>query len=175
MSNLGVSHMNRRALGWLLACLFIVVALWTALRYMETRHWLSRLPPQLGVEKVVYAETDSWGFGPGGNESGVVVYELPSHVSGANPSALAPELRWETTPLQGHREWFEGEGASRTDTGPLLNNYLNQYGFGIPIKREVVSEIDRAVSVPGSWYAYTRNGVILLMPLINRVAYIYAG
>ncbi len=77
--------------------------------------------------------------------------------------------------MQGHREWFEGEGVSRTEAGPLLYNYLNQYGFGIPIKREVVSEIDRAVSAPGSWYAYTRNGVILLMPLTNHVAYIYAG
>jgi len=127
------------------------------------------------VEKVLYAKTKSLGFGPGGNESGVVLYELPSHVSGANPSILAPELRWETTPLQGHREWFEGEGASRTEAGPLLYNYLNQYGFGILVKPEVVSEIDRAVSAPGSWYAYTRNGVILLMPLANRVAYVYAG
>lgn len=158
-----------------MACIFVAVALWVALRSTETRHWLSRLPPGLGVEKVLYTENESWGFGPGGNESGVVLYELPSHVSDANPSVLAPELHWEKTPLQGHREWFEGEGASRTEAGPLLNNYLNQYGFGIPVKPEVMSEINRSVSAPGSWYAYTRNGVILLMPLTNRVAYVYAG
>ena len=173
--NSDVSLMNRRTLRWLLACFSIAVALWAALRFMETQHWLSRLPTRLGVERVLYAETDSWGFGPGGNESGVILYELPSNVSGANPSDLAPELRWETTPLQGHREWFEGEGASRTKAGPLLYNYLNRYGFGITVKTEVESEIDHAVSAPGSWYAYTRSGVIVLMPLINRVAYVYAG
>lgn len=156
-------------------CLFFAVGLWAALRSIETRHWLLKLPPQLRVEKILYTETKSWGFGPGGNETGVVLYELPSHLSGKNPSVLAPQLRWEKTPLQGHREWFEGEGASRTEAGPLLYNYLNQYGFGIPLKTEAAREIDRAVSAPGSWYAYTRNGVILLMPLINRVAFVYAG
>lgn len=172
---LNVKHMNRRTLSWLLPCLFFAVALWAALRSIESRHWLLRLPQQLGVEKILYTETNSWGFGPGGNETGVVLYELPSHVSDKTPSVLAPQLRWEKTPLQGHREWIEGEGASRTEAGPLLNNYLNQYGFSIPVKPEVVSEIDRSVSAPGSWYAYTRNGVILVMPLISRVAYVYAG
>lgn len=167
--------MNRRTLGWLLACLLVAITLWSAHRYMEKRYWLSRLPSQLGIGKVIYAESDSWGFGPGGNESGVVLYELPSHVFSVNPSVLAPELHWESTPLLGHREWFKGEGESPTEARPLLNSYLNQYGFGIPVKREIMSEIDRAISEPGSWYAYTRNAVILLMPLNNRLAYIYAG
>ncbi|HLO61693.1 MAG TPA: hypothetical protein VK165_01880 [Azonexus sp.] len=167
--------MNRRTLSWLLPCLFFAVGLWAALLSIEKRHWLLKLPPQLGVEKVLYAKTKSLGFGPGANETGVVLYELPAHVSDKNPSVLAPQLRWEKTPLQGHREWFEGEGASRTKAGPLLYNFLNHYGFEIVVEPEVVGEIDRAVSTPGSWYAYTRDGVILLMPLINRLAYIYAG
>lgn len=52
--------------------------------------------------------------------------------------------------MQGHREWFEGE-ERHTEAGPLLYNYLNQYsGFGILVKPEVVSEIDRATPAPGT-------------------------
>ncbi|WP_159875571.1 hypothetical protein [Aquitalea denitrificans] len=167
-------HMNRRMLGCLLSCLLLCVALSAAVWFLGTPNRLFLLPPQLEVQKALYTETNSWGFGPGGNETGVILYELPSHMTHKNPSVLIPELTWEATPLQGHREWFEGEGASRTEPGPLLDNYLNRYGFGIPIKAEVVSEINRAVSAQGSWYAYTGHGIIVLMPLINRVAFVYA-
>lgn len=168
-------HIKRRALGCLLSCLLLCVAFSAAVWCLGAPNRLSLLPPQLEVQKVLYTETNSWGFGPGGNETGVILYELPSHMSHKNPSDLVPELTWEATPLHGHREWFEGEGASRTKPGPLLDNYLNQYGFGIPIKAEVASVINRAVSAQGSWYAYSERGIIVLIPLINRVAFIYAG
>lgn len=166
--------MNRQTRACLLSCLLLCIALIAAVWVLAAPNHLSLLPPQLGVQKVLYAETDSWGFGPGGNETGVVLYELPPHLAHKNPNSLLPELEWEATPLQGHREWFEGEGASQTVAGPLLENYLNQYGFGIPIKAELARDINQAVSAPGSWYAYTRHGVVVLMPLINRVAFVYA-
>lgn len=167
--------MKRQTLACLLSCLFLCAALIAAVWMFAAPNPLSHLPPQLGVQKVLYAETDSWGFGPGGNETGVVLYALPLHLAGKNPNSLLTDLTWEATPLHGHREWFEGEGASQTVAGPLLENYLNQYGFGIPVKAELASEINHAVSAPGSWYAYTRHGVIVLMPLSHRVAFIYAG
>ena len=109
---------------------------------MERQHWLSIPPPELKVGRILYLETDSWGFGPGGNETGVVLYELPQSVSEVigpevtqwTLQALPGHLSWEATPLRERAEWFHGEGAlPQVDPTPIprLHNYLNRYGFGV--------------------------------------------
>lgn len=163
----------------------VPVLAWKSWKSFEREHWLSLVPPQFEVDSIVYAESEAWGFGPGGNETGVVVYELPTEVSSAvrhgglrHVEALANQLTWKETPLKGHKEWFEGEGAL-PQTGPVriprLYNYLNRYGFGISIEAKYMAEIDKAVSEAGSFYAYSRTGVLIVMPSRTRIAFVYAG
>jgi len=74
--------------------------------------------------------------------------------------------------------WFEGEGAL-PQTGPVLvprlHNYLNQYGFGIPVDPAIMADIDHALIEAGNHYAYTRAGVLLVMPKAKRVVFAFAG
>lgn len=173
------------ALRWFIAvcCLLLVGGIgW---KMFERQHWLSFMPPDLRVTKILYVQTEDWGFGPGGNETGVVLYALPEQVAAQlhgprtlSVGALGMVQDWKPTPLRGHREWIEGEGAL-AQTGPVpvprLYNFLNQYGFGISIDPAVMEGIDRAISEPGNFYAYTRTGVLLVMPAQRRVAFVYAG
>ena len=177
---------RRELISWVVAIAAFSAVAVGGYRLFERQWWLSKMPPNLGVDRVLYSASDSWGFGPGGNETGVALYELPQdvavsiiaggidHVLGVDGSRLT----WNDTPLTGPSEWFEGEGAL-PQTGPVpvprLHNYLNQYGFGIPVDPAVTSLIDRALSEPGNKFAFTRTGVLLVMPKVGRVAYAYAG
>ncbi len=152
----------------------------------RTTALLSVPPAHFEIERVLYAASEAWGFGPGGNETGVILYELPREVADSirtargvvDPPGSGTDLSWKATPLKEPREWIEGEGAL-PQTGPVpmprLHNYLNQYGFGIPVDTEVSSEIDRALSESGNFFAYTRTGVLLVMPRTRRLAFVYAG
>jgi len=169
------------------------VALW---EWVEHEHRLSYIPGALGVTKVLYAHEESWGFGPGGNETGVIAYELPPDV------ALRIELEgkqfleklpvapytgdwrgryetWALTPIDGHKEWLEGELSRYGPPGavirPQLENYLNKYGFGIDVDPAVLRQVNVAVSTPGSLFAYGRIGVIILVPKEQAVFYVYNG
>lgn len=41
------------------------------------RHALSHVPPALGVTTIRFEATEAMGFGPGGSEEGLLVYDLP--------------------------------------------------------------------------------------------------
>lgn len=160
----------------------LLTALWKA---YERQHWLSLVPARFGVGTIVYAKDRSWGFGPGGNETGVVLFELPQATAdaigrsgGAYLASLQDGLHWEPTPLRDRRDWLNCEGSSQwscPSESPHLANYLDQYGFSIPVSPSVTAEIDRALSSTGSFYAYTRTGVLLVIPRTRRVAFVYAG
>ncbi len=138
---------------WLL--LLMPLLLWFGFKVLERQFLLQRLPPELGVNVVLYEASEAWGFGPGGNETGVVLYALPNGVADAisegDLGVLRQQDRWKQTPMRRgddrDRYWFEGEGEA----------------------------IDRAVSEPGNWYARARSGYILIMPRERRVAFVYAG
>ncbi|MEQ1944167.1 hypothetical protein ABMA32_17270 [Mesorhizobium sp. VNQ89] len=66
---------------WRIGCLsalFLIIATpiiaWKVFEY-RFRLWL--IPEDLNVWWIGYARQESWGFGPGGNETGVIVYSLP--------------------------------------------------------------------------------------------------
>lgn len=172
-------------LRWFIAACFLLLVGVIAWRVFERQHWLSLIPSDLQVTKILYVQTENFGSGPGGNETGVVLYELPDHVAAKfhGPDVisswpLSNVQAWKPTPLRDHREWIEGEVAI-AQTGPVpvprLVNFLNQYGFGISIDPPIMDAIDKAISEPGNYYAYTRTGVLFVMPTRRRVAFVYAG
>lgn len=175
------------------AVIAAAVGLW---KWFENEHRLSFIPGPLRVTKVLYALEESWGFGPGGNETGVIAYELPADVALSIERGgkqflerlpVAPYAgdwrgryeNWELTPIKGHKEWSEGKlsrhGPPGAVTGPQLENYLNKYGFGIDVDPAVLNQINAAVSTPGSLFAYGRIGVIIVVPKERVLFYVYNG
>ncbi len=177
---------NQRTIAIL--CVFLFFVLFGLFKFRETVNRYSYVPEGLGVNKILFAAEDSWGFGPGGNETGVIVYELPEGVaeeirhggtdylaklpprSGSNHDWHGRFERWQSTPITSDRAWFAEKDAS-----PRIANYLNQYGFGIPIDVQIERDIDDVISKQGSYFAYGRIGMLIVIPEIHRVVFAYAG
>ena len=116
------------------------------------RQWhLSFVPDGMGVSKILYVEEESWGFfGPGANETGIIVYELPDNAAkeiqklGIDyflrlppPKTTNTDFnywqgryeRWQTTPLSKNKDWAA--------------KYMGQYGFGIRIDSDIENDISQ--------------------------------
>jgi hypothetical protein len=173
------------AAGYFIVAVGLIAASVFAWQRWDRQHWLSIAPAQFHITHILYSQTQSWGLGPGGHETGVVVYELPAviaqQLSGGAAAVLntpSSQYDWKPTPIRGHAEWTTTAGAppqSSPEAAPRLDNYLNQYGFGISIDPHTADAIDQAISAPGNFYAYTRTGMLLVMPAQRRLVLMYAG
>lgn len=162
----------------------------------ERQLQLSYVPQSMGVSRVLYENEKSWGFGPGGNETGVIVYELPDVVaiglknsgtayltnlpgnSGDSHDWHGRYEKWQETPIPPEPDWtYKGSErrAGPTTPPPKLANYLDKYGFGIAIDSAIEREINEAISRPGNYFAYGRIGVLILIPDARKAVYAYNG
>src|SRR5215212_4661710 len=66
---------------WAGAVVILSVLLFISFKLWERSHHLSFVPDGLSVSRILYVKEESWGFGPGANESGLIVYELPDNVA----------------------------------------------------------------------------------------------
>jgi hypothetical protein len=167
----------------------ICIALFASFKLYERQFRLSHVPEGLNVSTILYANDESWGFGPGGNETGLIVYELPDSTaqeiqnSGIEYFAKLPKKArdsrdwrgrydtWQSTPIL-----LEGSDSATNKTSSYeIANYLNRYGFGISIDSQIEQEINKAISKPGSFAAYGRTGILIVVPSIRRVVYAYRG
>lgn len=171
----------------LLASLVLVpTAAW---KHYEKEFVLQAVPEALQVRSILYANDESWGFGPGGNEAGIRFYPLSDAVSAKVASGginylqqLPPNKdqasrdwrgryeQWSETPIRGDH-WTIHE-----DTG-LLNviDYICAYGFCIDIPSDRLRQANAIVSKPGSFYARGRIGTIVVSPKEKLVLYFYNG
>lgn len=162
---------------------------WLSAGFFLERYRLSFVPTGLGVSRVLYAKQDAWGFGPGANETGVVIYALPEEATakvqaqGITYLAGLPANTddqgtwrgryesWHATPHQ-----LEGSDSHTNKVSSFeVAHYLNRYGFGIDIDPVVQRQINDAISNGGSFLAHGRVGILIVSPSIRRVFYIYSG
>jgi hypothetical protein len=155
---------------------------------------LGFVPQAMNVWSVLYASEQSWGFGPGGNETGIIVYKMPETVAAqlekdglkylehlAQQSHGGWRGRYETwlpTPVVYDQRWRRdnrGESEGLTWTSPGMGDYMFAYGFWIPIDKDVERMVNDALFRPGSYYAYGRIGMIVLIPAARRIVYTYKG
>jgi hypothetical protein len=171
----------------------VCVALFASFKLYERQFRLSHVPGALNVSTVLYANEQSWGSVffplPGDNETGLIVYELPDSTAREIQKVgidyftkMAPKAgdgrdwhgryeKWQRTPIL-----LEGsDGGTNVTKSHEIANYLNRYGFGISIDSRIEQEIDKAISRPGSFAAYGRIGILIVMPDIRRVVYAYNG
>lgn len=174
---------------WIICAGVVAFGVYFLNRYQDKNWHLSFVPVGLGITEILYVKEESWGFGPGGNETGVIIYALPESIAlkiqnqGARylegtsaKTDVNGDLRgiydnWRPTPMK-----LEGSDA---DANAVMSydvaDYLNRYGFGIEIDPSVKQQINQALSTPGSFAAYGRIGVFIVSPRIRRAFYIYNG
>jgi hypothetical protein len=151
---------------------------WLGWQEVLRRHHLALLPSALGVTERLVAFEVAYGWGPGGQESGLIVYRMPEAlatllVEGGDPPA--DRLDWQATP-------FVAEGRSdgaldpcEGDACAAIERFLWRYGHGVDLPRDVAEMVDRALIMPGNRVGVTRSGLVLLIPGEKRVVYAYAG
>lgn len=177
-----------RTMGTLVAGVLLTVTV--GCKLWERSHRLSHVPDALQVRQIVYANEEAWGFGPGGNEAGIVAYALPERVANTIQAAGLPYFAnlppnrnraerdwrgrfsdWKTTPVEPGPHWKPDPGSGRYD----IYQYICAYGFCIDIDERIGQEAAAAVNEPGNFYAYGRIGMIVVAPRMRRVFFMYNG
>lgn len=166
-------------------------------KFWEYKFALNFVPEEFAAYKILYRKEEVWGFGPGGNETGIHVYELPEGTL-KNIQELGMEYfrnlpsntrkgrdwrghyqDWSETPIKVTRHWTDymslGDDADYSKEIPSIHHYMNAYGFGLEIDPEIKKLVDDAITHPGSYYAYGRIGVIIIIPEQKRIIYAYNG
>lgn len=156
----------------------------------ERAFMLEVVPDAFGVTSISYSKEESWGFGPGGNEAGILIFPLPESVSHRikdhgmdffknmppnkdqqNRSWQGQYSDWEETPIKPGRNWGESKTVGNLD----IYDYICAYGFCIEIEPSIIEEANSVINSPGSFYAYGRIGMIVVSPQKNLVMYFYNG
>lgn len=184
-------HAYRKLPIWafLLLIGLLTVAPVAAYKFYERRFNMNHMPDALGVQAISYELQESWGFGPGGNEAGILVYPLPEDVSrqigqgGIKFLQTLPanknqaDRRWQGA----YETWAETPVASPqwkldVKAGRLnVMDYICAYGFCIDVAPEVLNEANEIVNNAGSYYAHGRIGIIVVSPKKKKVLYFYNG
>lgn len=169
--------------------LLAIASPYVASRIAERNHVLARVPEPLDVAEIEYRLEELFGVGfmPGDNETGFVVYRLTEESAdwarkqGSRlGDALAGEKgAWRPTPVD---DSGEAEAVSRwhpydlSARPPNLEEYLEKYGFAIPIEKGRTDEANKAIQSRGSFYAYGRRGSITIVdPVRGKVYFAFAG
>ncbi|MEJ7806800.1 MAG: hypothetical protein WKG03_12885 [Telluria sp.] len=171
-------------------CIAVAAALPIGWHVITQRFTMSMVPDALGVSSVSYSAEESWGFGPGGNETGVHLYPLSAQVSqqiteqgSAYFEAMPPNDDQASRGWRGQDAHWQPTPIATTVTRPTeekavpfsLEAYHDAYGFSIAIDDAVSTQVNRILQTPGAYYAYGRIGIIVVSPGERLVVYMYNG
>ena len=162
--------------------------------YVEKNRHLKFMPKAFKVERVLYSKEDSWGFGPGGAETGIIVYELPdtaakkitqgglNYLSTIYDKGKYPDMSnwyqlWKETPIVFNDQWSSPDASNEDGIGfvPKIKIYLLHHGYPIDVDSAIEDDVDKTISEKGSYYAYGRYGLIIVSPKVHRVVFAYRG
>lgn len=179
-----------RRIAIILAGALIVTSPYLLFKADELRVVLARVPRPLHVAWIEYRLEDSFGgIGlPGDNETGFVVYRLTdesaqwarSKGAGLGQALPGGGESWHATPVKtsGVRNpWHHYDSETEKRRHPAnIAEYLDAYGFSIPIEKGRDDEANRAIRAPGSFYSYGDGGSVTIVdPTRGKVYFAYAG
>lgn len=152
-------------------------------RSVEDRFWRDRLPAELGRVSTEYRKTADYGFGPGGNSAGVILYRLPAHSAdallengigplepvGARSGSRSWRFRnWRPTPVVFDERWTR-HGDHLCGQEPGIGAFVDYAAFRCDVDPAVVARVNRISSRPGAYYAYGRAGSVILVAPRERL------
>lgn len=181
--------------GCLVVVVVIVAALWIAWEVYSYRAEMARIPQNLSIEYTVYENEEAWGFGPGGNETGLTLYRLNGEdaarllklAHGPSESELIravmgrrPDRRdygtWRPTPIDPSAEDFLWDREHIKGNPARIADFLGHYGFTIEVDPKIAAGVDRIINAPGAYYAPGRGGTLIIVaPREKLVIFAYAG
>lgn len=179
-----------RRVAIILAGLLVLASPYLLYKANEIRFVLARVPSPLHVAWIEYRLEDSFGgMGlPGDNETGFVVYRLTdasgqwARSKGARLGEALPGgvKSWQATPVDdsGVRSpWHHYNSAPGKHGHPAtIAEYLDAYGYLIPIEKGRDDDANRAIREPGSFYSYGLGGSVTIVdPARGKVYFAYAG
>jgi hypothetical protein len=143
----------------------------------------SLLPPGVDAAVIEYRKAKVDGLGPGGNEAGLLVYRMSPGTAQALKAggvsyldARAGEGRWygwRSTPVVMDARWTR-RGEHNCGREPGIGGYLGD--FRCQVDRKVIEEVNLMITAPGSYYAYSPGGrVMILAPAQRKVIVAYIG
>jgi len=169
---------------FLLVIFIFITVPYITFELYERNFKLSVIPDPLYVNSISYSEEKLWGFGPGGNETGIRVYPLSEQVAqkiskqGINFFTNIPSnqnqagvhyYNWLPTPVKPDRFWKPREDSTEFN----IYDYICAYGFCIDIKPTIVEEANAIINTTGSYYAYGSSSLIIVSPEKKLVLYLY--
>lgn len=156
----------------------------------ERERQLGLVPEALRVTSVVYSAEIGHGIGPGANETGIVVYEMPAAFRRAledegfaHLGTLAMPLRdgtptydrWQATPVKAEPDWPRQN--YRSDAKDYrIRDYTDQFMIN-EMDASVEAMVNSALTAPGSYYVQHkwRIALIVLIPSERRIIFAYSG
>ncbi|WP_324790722.1 hypothetical protein [Sulfuricurvum sp.] len=151
----------------------------------EQNFYLNHVPQEFGVSKIIYQNhnvNDGMGL-PGETETGIVVFELPENTTKMMQSVGKDYFYIRTSNnsprdeyIRNCGKWGESPIIDDSNQSWVLSNFLDRYGYGIKVDKNVEEELNLAVSQKGTYYTECRGGIVLIVaPKIKKVFYVYAG
>lgn len=155
--------------------------------YIEGAHALRALPPAVGAESIEYSRNETYGFGPGGKETGFNVIRLSETGARRVAEGGIPWLdaqtggrvfpEWAATPVP-HDEYWMGRADSALGAfpSPTVEAVLDRYGHGFDLPDAHQTALDAALNASGSFYAFGRGGLVVVIVPPEGLAYVlHAG
>jgi hypothetical protein len=152
----------------------------------ERLYALQALPDGTGAWFVTYAKNKTFGFGPGGNETGFNVVLLSQGgarrvaeggvvwLNAQTGGRIQPD--WAETPVPRDETWMGREdSAAGAYPDPTVLAILNRYGFGFDLPARHQAALDAALNATGSFYAGGRGVMVVIVPKTQRAYVFYAG
>jgi hypothetical protein len=167
--------------------LLIVPCVWLLWGIAERIHAVRALPDGTGGWFVSFAENKTFGFGPGGNETGLNVVLLTAAGAARVKEGGVAWLQqqqggrvagpWSETPVPDTDTWrLREDHAMGRLPSPSILALFYRYGFAIDVPDQHLTDIDHALNQPGSFYAFGPGGLLVLIVPETRRAYVaYAG
>lgn len=177
----------------------IILIITGAYQLLVYNHHLSFVPSVMNVWRVIYVAEEISGFGPGGDEAGIIVYDMPDetydminkkgiswlelYAQNKQNSWKKRYSNWQSTPVPTTLRWANPQSCPSKSSDkyliiypngcPSISGYLWIYGFSFD--RHIEAMVNKALFSNGAYYAFNRTGFLIVIPEEKRIVYAYSG
>jgi hypothetical protein len=158
--------------------LAIVASPVVAWEWFKYRHALSHVPTGLHISSITFEAEDVFGFGPGGAEEGLLLYELPeaiAHRIEAEGVGFLESLHsdpWNRNWNEEYVDWqLTPSGGRGLPLGPALCEYPDCSAIPAPVR----DRVNAIIATPGSYLARQRGSKIIIVSPREQLVVIRYG
>lgn len=175
--------------------LAVSVLIYASLQFYQYQSRLNHIPSRMGVWHILYSEEQIWGMGPGGNETGIIVYGMPKATYNA---LMAGGMEWLEVISKDNsrgrrrqgvfRKWHRTPSpvatkcsldppnrADEPESCSIVGQLLDRYGSIISVDDWVLELANEAMLTEGAYYSHGMLGMLIVIPDKRRLIYAYSG